>query len=650
MHSYQGYNVPSDSLLSNFIYANHLLPTGGVIKPFVPTECGYNVNEDRSNHLAGTGNLQAQALNIPMLLGEYFRHGFIKRAYLFALVNADGYGLLESDQATKRPSYYALQSLIATLKDATWNPSRRKWEGGQFKPKALLFTVDGAPPTLKSVTLQKQNGTYSLLIWNELRNWDPLAKRAIDNPPAAISLKFQTPVEETVQVLRQDPSGGYQPAEQLPVTNGRVSLEVPSSVIIVQVKPKAGRAAATVAAPQNVTGVATENSVKLDWTAAKGSKPAGYFVFRNGWCIASTAQTSVEDRSAWIRPGLGYTYAVQAYDRDGNMSQRTTRIIQTTRKFPDYVITDFGLDQPNAQPGDAVRFYATIKNVGEGMSPVGVPISVTFHLDGKVMSWGGTADLAPGQEQKCLSSGGAHPVWSATAGPHLLEAHLDDINRIPEESDKVNNVQDKTFIISSSFPGELAGASQEAPWKVDLTREGTEDWIQWGLKGATAVNRKAGVGEISDIVRGGPGFMSWTPGFSVRTAWQDGTPVQSMEATNAGLWLNGVGNSFSFTAPADTTERTLKIYAGGLEGASCSLTATLSDGSAPPYVSKTWTGNSGHEHWAPVPGDFSVVYTIHYHAASPGQKLNVQYKLEDEPNRFLGQARLGAASLSRGNP
>jgi len=55
----------------------------------------------------------------------------------------------------------------------------------------------------------------------------------------------------------------------------------------------------------------------------------------------------------------------------------------------------------------------------------------------------------------------------------------------------------------------------------------------------------------------------------------------------------------------------------------------------------------GHGTWAPVPGDFSVVYTIHYRAASASQTLKVEYKLEDEPNRSLAQARLGAATLAR---
>jgi len=649
MHSYQGYNVPSASLLPNFISANHLLPEGGVIKPFVPTECGYNIEEDKSNHLTGNGSPHAQAINIPMLWGEYFRHGFIRRAYLFALTNTDGYGLLESDQATKRPSYYALQSLIAALKDATWNSSTRKWEGGQFIPKALLYTVEGAPLTLKSVTLQKANGEYSILMWNELPNWDSAAKRDLDNPAANVTLQFQTPVEGPAQVLRQDESGAFKPAEQVTLDHGSMPVSVPSSLIIIRIKPGAGIETTLPAAPEQLTGNATENSVNLSWSApSHGPSPAGYFVFRNGWCIASTDKTSVEDKTPWIRPGLGYTYAVQAYDASGNMSDRVTQVVQTPAKYPDYIITDLGLENPAAQPGDKVRLRAKIKNVGDGASPVGTPLSVTFHMDGTVISWGGTENLAPGEEKEIVGEGGPNPTpsWTATSGAHLLEGHIDDIDRVPEEKDKANNVQDKTIVIGHDFKGELMGASEEAPWKVDLTAEGTEDWVHWGLNDAKAVNRKARVKEISDVTISGAGFASWTGGFAVRSLWSDGDPAPASSETNSSLWLNGVGGTYSFTAPADASERTLKVYAGGLNGVSCSLTATLSDGSASPYVSKTWTGNSGQGNWTPVPGDFAVVYTIHYHAASAGQSLKIDFKLENEPNRFLGQARLSAATLS----
>jgi hypothetical protein len=138
-----------------------------------------------------------------------------------------------------------------------------QWEGGQFKPKALLFTVNGAPSTLKSVTLQKENGTYSLLIWNELVNWDSLARHSIENPPAAITLKFQTPVEETAHVLRQKESGAFASAEHLKITSGKLSLAVPSSVN---------------SAPPYVSKTWTGNSGHDDWAPVPGSFSVVYTI------------------------------------------------------------------------------------------------------------------------------------------------------------------------------------------------------------------------------------------------------------------------------------------------------------------------------------------------------------------------------------
>ncbi len=190
MHSYQGTGVPSSSLRRNIAHAARLLPDGGVIKPFMPTECGYNVEEDIANHTGLTGTLRAQAYNIPMLLAEYFRHG-IARAYLFALHNADGYGLLESDSVTKRPSWYAVQSLIALLADQEWDPEALRWVAKEPRARilaaptseltfsrelaydnALLFTLENAPATVHTLTLKKDNGDDYLLIWNEVPNYE----------------------------------------------------------------------------------------------------------------------------------------------------------------------------------------------------------------------------------------------------------------------------------------------------------------------------------------------------------------------------------------------------------------------------------------------------------------------------------------------
>ena len=406
MHSYQGYNVPSSSLMPNFIMANNILPVGGVIHSFVPTECGYNIEEDKSNHITGNGSLHAQAINIPMLLGEYFRHGFIRRTYLFSLTNADGYGLLESDQATRRPSYFALQSLIATLKDSVWNASSHIWDGGKFSPKALLFTVSGSTSTIKSVTLQKQDGEYFVLMWNELPNWDSAAKKDQVNPPVPVTLHFTTPLSGDVTLIRQDESGAFKPAQTLTRADNALSVNIPSSVIILRVKA-AKMPDASPAMPTDFTGEATENSVHLTWKQPTNFPPAGYFVFRNGWCISSTRETSLDDTSPWIRPGLGYTYGVQCFDAAGNMSQLANKVVQTAAKFPDLMATELAPQNEDVHAGDPVKFKVRIRNVGDGATPNHVGVGASFWVDGKFTTWcGQDGPLAPGAAFDLLADGG----------------------------------------------------------------------------------------------------------------------------------------------------------------------------------------------------------------------------------------------------
>ena len=276
MHSYQGYDVPSSSLLMNETRFNNVLPTGATIKPFVPTECGYNVQPDRSNGTNNTGSLRAQALNIPMLLAEYFRHG-IRRAYLFAIDNADGYGLLEDDRTTKRPSYFALKNLLATLKDSDWDPKTRKWVGGGFAPRALLFGLDGAPPTVHTLTLQKKSGEYQLLIWNEVKNFDQDTHKDIVNAPIPVTLHLQTPVGTTATVLTQNASGGYD-VQKKAVTAGTLALQVPASVTIVRLSPRPAVPRLPPTAPRALRGTATESAVhqslvRADWSCCPRRVP-----------------------------------------------------------------------------------------------------------------------------------------------------------------------------------------------------------------------------------------------------------------------------------------------------------------------------------------------------------------------------------------
>ncbi len=55
-------------------------------------------------------------------------------------------------------------------------------------------------------------------------------------------------------------------------------------------------------------------------------------------------------------------------------------------------------------------------------------------------------------------------------------------------------------------------------------------------------------------------------GCAVGVSFTDGEPTAAETNGHGGLWWNGVGHGYSFTVPADTTERILRVYVQGIEG------------------------------------------------------------------------------------
>ena len=168
-----------------------------------------------------------------------------------------------------------------------------------------------------------------------------------------------------------------------------------------------------------------------------------------------------------------------------------------------------------------------------------------------------------------------------------------------------------TFSLSNTLTtGFLAGTGDSSATTVNLTAEGTTDWVHWG---DSSVNRKAGVSAQINAPSVAGQVYNNDPR---RASWTDGTPTASSTSNPNGLYLSGVNNGFSFTAPADANMRTLKVHAGGYYSGG-TLTAHLSDGSAPDYSDTT----------AMVNGQYDRNYTLSYRATAPGQTLTVAWKM-----------------------
>jgi len=166
----------------------------------------------------------------------------------------------------------------------------------------------------------------------------------------------------------------------------------------------------------------------------------------------------------------------------------------------------------------------------------------------------------------------------------------------------------------------LTGSVAPPPASVNLTIEGSTDWIHWGLNTATDVDRKiTGGSMISNFstIGSGTNVVRLTDSPS-KASWIDGTPDLTVTNTPSGVYINnfdGPGRGFVFTVPAGLLTQVLKVYVGEFT-ASGTLQAVLSDNSAPAY-SQVLTGAANQT----VQG----VYTIDYAAASPGQTLTVKW-------------------------
>ncbi|HTL35479.1 MAG TPA: hypothetical protein VL326_20265 [Kofleriaceae bacterium] len=156
-------------------------------------------------------------------------------------------------------------------------------------------------------------------------------------------------------------------------------------------------------------------------------------------------------------------------------------------------------------------------------------------------------------------------------------------------------------------------------WGVNLTTDGTVDWLHFGLGALGARNRKQGVtSQISDYEHLGGGVLSQEVGAGSTLSWTDGTPTAN--ATNVPDCeiidtANPSGDAFRITIAAGPTPRQITFYIGNW----CLRTrieAALDDGSARTPVDTSWEIQTPNGQTAiylvdvpPAPGR-SVIFTF----------------------------------------
>ncbi len=223
IHPYPGGLPPLASLAD---HENKLRAITGS-RPLVATETGYHTAMSWPGEHPPVSE-QAMARYVPRLFLQYFDAG-INRTYLYELIDegtshADreqNFGLLRAD-GSEKPAYSALRNLIAVLRDP----------GPTFTPGQLDYSLSGDTTGVESTLLQKRDGRFYLVLWQETSSYDlarKLETRVADRP---LTLRLT----RAAQVRLFLPLTSPNPTRDSPGITS-LTLSVPDSPLIVEIRP-----------------------------------------------------------------------------------------------------------------------------------------------------------------------------------------------------------------------------------------------------------------------------------------------------------------------------------------------------------------------------------------------------------------------------
>ncbi|HAI11728.1 MAG TPA: hypothetical protein DCM28_08485 [Phycisphaerales bacterium] len=207
--------------------------------PIIVSEVGYHTYTNQPGH-PGISEM-AFGKYAPRIFAEYFKQG-IMRTYLYQLrddippVNPPKpmeyyFGLVDLN-GNKRQPYWRIKNMITLLSDTTtWNGS--SWNYPNFTAGAMDYTLTGETQNVRQLLLQKSNGEFYLLLWQEVSSYDYSTHTDISNPNAVVSLNINTPIERVETFLLDSTTA------KASYSNHRsITLNVPDEVMVVRLVPR----------------------------------------------------------------------------------------------------------------------------------------------------------------------------------------------------------------------------------------------------------------------------------------------------------------------------------------------------------------------------------------------------------------------------
>lgn len=311
---------------------------------------------------------------------------------------------------------------------------------------------------------------------------------------------------------------------------------------------------------------------------------------------------SIDFQAASPGQTLSVTYTLSQMD----WGDITIEAAELTPKHPDVTIVQPTADQVFASP---TSFTADVQASQEAAT-IG---SVSLFQNGASLL---TLNNSPFD----------FSVSSLAAGNYSFTAQATDSNGLTQTSQPV-----PVHVVGTG--GELVASVAAPPSSVDLTTQGTGDWILLGRVDGFDIDRKANVAPLI----GAPTQVDWAYWYgyldnAITYSAEDGT--QRFSPASSGVYSPNPGSGFEFTVNAGLTERTVNVYLGAYR-AQGQFEAYLSDGSAAPYFDSST--DSGEQNVS------NQVYSLKYHAASEGQTLTIRYTLLNNHN--YGNVTLQAVTV-----
>jgi PKD repeat protein len=266
----------------------------------------------------------SQAKYLGRYLGEFFIHPDVERSFLYQIIDEKPFeqvpdkakGLLRND-FTKRPAYFAYKNTIALLDEEPW-PSNED-------PISLDFDLTGDLTDVHYFLVQKKNGTYYLVIWQEVVSYDRNTRTDLFPADRRLTLDFNTPITQVRTYLPtgldiSDPEDGRLPIDTH-ANPTSVLLNVPDELLFVEIHtgdvppdddpPDDDPPDVVVVASAGASPVSGNAPLTVDFTGS--ADPAGSYTY--SWDFGDgTVSDQPNPSHAYSSPG---TYSALLTVRDG---------------------------------------------------------------------------------------------------------------------------------------------------------------------------------------------------------------------------------------------------------------------------------------------------------------------------------------------